>query len=202
MEKDKSAKIIMKKKKSSKKKEKKERPLKEEALKEEVLKEKTLKEEIEDNLYTIWSAILSNKLSLLDKSIRKTIRTMVINVNLYLLRKTNIPDKLLGFMIKSVHFHTPGFFFMLYCLLPIKLALMALLPLTLCLLMFFYFDGCYLTILEYKFLKEDINIIDPIIYLMNDKVTPKTRYYYTIATTITYFTIVSLILYVRYKYKL
>ena len=197
MEKDKSAKIIMKKKKSSKKKEKKERPLKEEAL-----KEKTLKEEIENNLYTIWSAILSNKLSLLDKSIRKTIRTMIININLYMLRKTNIPDKLLGFMIKSVHFHTPGFFFVLYCLLPIKLALMALLPLTLCLLMFFYFDGCYLTILEYKFLKEDINIIDPIIYLMNDKVTPKTRYYYTISTTITYFTIVSLILYVRYKYKL
>jgi hypothetical protein len=197
MEKDKSAKIIMKKKKTSKKKEKKERPLKEEALKEEALKE-----EIENNLYTIWSAILSNKITLLDKSIRKTIRTMVINVNLYLLRKTNIPDKLLGFMIKSVHFHTPGFFFVLYCLLPIKLAVLALIPLTICLLMFFYFDGCYLTILEYKFLKEDINIIDPIIYLMNDKVTPKTRYYYTIAATITYFTIVTLILYVRYKYKL
>ena len=198
MEKDKSAKIIMKKKKSSKKKSSK----KKEPLKEEPLKEKTLKEEIENNLYTIWNAILSNKLSLLDKSIRKTIRTMIINVNLYILRKTNIPDKLLGFIIKSVHFHTPGFFFVLYCLLPIRFALIALVPLTLCLLMFFYFDGCYLTILEYKFLKEDINIIDPIIYLMNDKVTPKTRYYYTIATTITYFTIVTLILYVRYKYKL
>ena len=202
MEKDKSAKIIMKKNKSSKKKEKKERPLKDKTLKDKTLKDKTLKEEIENNLYTIWSAILSNKITLLDKSIRKTIRTMVINVNLYLLRKTNIPDKLLGFMIKSVHFHTPGFFFVLYCLLPIKLAVLALIPLTICLLMFFYFDGCYLTILEYKFLKEDINIIDPIIYLMNDKVTPKTRYYYTIATTITYFTIVSLILYIRYKYKL
>ena len=70
------------------------------------------------------------------------------------------------------------------------------------LLMFFYFDGCYLTILEYKFLKEDINIIDPIIYLMHDKVTPKTRYYYTITATIIYFTIVTSILYVRYKYKL
>ena len=202
MEKDKSAKLRIEKKKNSKKKSSKRKEKKEEILKEKKLKEKTLKEEIENNLYTIWNAILSNKITLLDKTIRKTIRTMVININLYILRKTNIPDKLLGFMIKSVHFHTPGFFFMLYCLLPIKLAVLALIPLTICLLMFFYFDGCYLTILEYKFLKEDINIIDPIIYLMNDKVTPKTRYYYTISATITYFTIVASILYVRYKYKL
>lgn len=191
MEKDKSAKIKIRNKKNSKKNSKKREK-----------KEKPLKEEIWKNMDIIWSSILENKITLLDKTIRKTIRTLVININLYLLRKTNIPDKLLGFMIKSAHFHTPGFFFVLYCLLPVKLAVIALIPLTICLLMFFYFDGCYLTILEYKFLKEDINIIDPIIYLMHDKVTPKTRYYYTITATIIYFTIVTSILYVRYKYKL
>ena len=67
---------------------------------------------------------------------------------------------------------------------------------------FFYFDGCFLTILEYKLTSQDINIIDPLIYLLKDEVNPKNRYIYTIGLTIVYFLIVSVILWLRFKFNL
>ena len=42
---------------------------------------------------------------------RKKIRNMLIEKCLNDIRKTNLPDYTLGFLIKSTHFHTPWYFF-------------------------------------------------------------------------------------------
>ena len=193
--------MTKKEKKEIPKKEKKEIPKKE---KKEIPKEqpKDINTVINDNIWTLMRSVSKNKLSMFEKKVRKELRNIVINTNLWYLRLFNMPDNVMGFVVKSIHFHTPGFFFVLYCLLPRKLAVLAIIPLFVCLMTFFYFDGCFLTILEYKLTSQDINIIDPLIYLLRDEVNPTNRYIYTIGLTIVYFVIVSVILWLRFKFKL
>ena len=200
--------------KKEKKAEKKEKKAENKAEKKVKKEEKKVKKEekkevnkdittaINDNIWTLMRSISANKLSMFEKKVRKELRNIVINTNLWYLRLFNMPDNVIGFVVKSIHFHTPGFFFVLYCLLPRKLAVLAIIPLFCCLMAFFYFDGCFLTILEYKLTSQDINIIDPLIYLMRDEVNPTNRYIYTIGLTIVYFIIVSLILWLRFKFNL
>jgi len=176
--------------------------MKEKKEKKEKKEEKCIDQVINENSGLLLTSILNNKLNIFEKKFRKEVRNFIINKNLSCLRLLNIPDRVLGFIIKSIHFHTPGVFFILYCLLPRKIAVLALMPLLACLLTFFYFDGCFLTILEYKLTSEDINIIDPLIYLCHDKVTPTNRYTYTIGLTIVYFMLVSTILWLRFKFDL
>jgi len=163
---------------------------------------KDIEKVINENMGMLIHSVLQNKLNIFEKKFRKELRNFVINKNISCLRLLNMPDRVLGFVIKSIHIHTPGFFFVLYCLLPRKLAVLAIIPLFVCLMIFFYFDGCFLTILEYKLSGEDINIIDPLIYMCHDKVTPQNRYTYTIGLTIVYFTIVSILLWLRFKFEL
>jgi len=194
--------VIVEEKKEKKEKRKEEiNEKKKEEIKEEEVK-KVINTVINDNIWTLMRSVSKNKLSMFEKKVRKELRNIVINWNLWYLRLFNMPDNVMGFVVKSIHFHTPGFFFVLYCLLPRKLAVLAIIPLFCCLMAFFYFDGCFLTILEYKLTSQDINIIDPLIYLMKDKVTPKNRYIYTIGLTIVYFLIVSVILWLRFKFNL
>ena len=67
--------------------------------------------------------------------------------------------------------------------------------------LFLYLDGCFLTIVEYKLCKNDMNIIDPYILLGEDEITPNTRYWYTLGIALLYFTATFLILYVRGCFK-
>ncbi len=134
----------------------------------------------------------------------KTIRKMLVNDCINNLRKSGLPDKTLGFLLKSLHFHTPWYHMIYFMFLPKPFALLALVPLLIAFVLFMYLDGCFLTIVEYKLCQNDLNIIDPYILLGGDEITPTTRYWYTMAIAIIYFTIAFLILYVRgcFKWKI
>ena len=141
----------------------------------------------------LMSDLESGDVRLMDKDTRRRARNLAVDYNLVRLRSGGIPDNVLGFLVKSLHFHTPYYFFLLCLLLPSKWAVYIMLPLLVCLIAFFYFDGCFLTIIEYRLMGEDINIIDPYIYFMGDDPTPKSRFYYTLGVCSVYFSIIILI---------
>jgi|TARA_B100000795_G_scaffold238389_1_gene199484 hypothetical protein len=129
--------------------------------------------------------------------LKKIIRNKIVDFTIWCLRKTGLPDKMLGFVLKTQHFSTPLYFAILYLLLPIKLAILALGPLFSSMILFLYLDGCFLSIVEYKLTGNNINIIDPYILFFGDEISPSTRYGYTIGVSAMYFTSVFLMLYLR-----
>jgi len=136
---------------------------------------------------------------LMDKDTRRRARNLAVDYNLSNLRSTKIPDHVLGFLVKSLHFHTPFYFLLMFLLLPYKVAPYVMLPLVACLIAFFYFDGCFLTIIEYRLMggKDDMNIIDPYIYALGSVPTPKRRFYYTLGVTSGYFGLVLVLMGLR-----
>ena len=130
---------------------------------------------------------------------RKKIRNMLIEKCLNDLRKTNLPDYTLGFLVKSIHFHTPWYFLILFIFLPKPLALLSVIPLFIAFFTFIYLQGCFLTIVERKLLKDDdkINIIDPYIQLLDDDVNETTRFWYTLAIAAFYCIFIVVLLYCR-----
>ena len=84
---------------------------------------------------------------------RKKIRNMLIEKCLNDLRKTNLPDYTLGFLVKSIHFHTPWYFLILFIFLPKPLALLSVIPLFIAFLTFMYptrmfFNNCRTKIIK------------------------------------------------------
>jgi len=134
---------------------------------------------------------------------RKKIRNLLIEKCLNDLRKTKLPDYTLGFLIKSTHFHTPWYFLILFIFLPKPLAILCIIPLFIAFFTFIYLQGCFLTIVERKLLKDDdkINIIDPYIQLLGDDVNESTRFWYTLAISALYCTFIIVLLYCRGCFK-
>ena len=127
----------------------------------------------------------------------KVVRKILVNDCINNLRKTGLPDETLGFLLKSLHFHTPWYHMIYFMFLPKPFALLAVVPLLAAFFLFMYLDGCFLTIVEYKLCKNDMNIIDPYILLGGDEITPTTRYWYTFAISSLYCVLVAIILYCR-----
>lgn len=136
--------------------------------------------------------------NLCNKQYRKELRDKIVNFILDKIRDTGLPDNITGFILRTIHFHIPWYFLLFFIFFPIKLAFITLILLLIPFIAFFYFNGCFLTIIEYKLCKDDITIIDPYIILCKDEITIENRYYYTIGLSISYFSVVSLILYLKY----
>ena len=135
---------------------------------------------------------------------RKKIRDTLVKKCLTDLRKSKLPDYTLGFFIKKYSFsYTMVFFCYYFLLLPKPLALLATIPLIIAFSTFIYLQGCFLTIVEKKLLKDDdkINIIDPFIQILGDEINSKTRYWYTLAISGLYCIFVLLLLYCRGCFK-
>lgn len=136
--------------------------------------------------------VLAGDVGLFERETRRRARNLVVDDGLVRLRASGMPDELLGFLVKSLHFHTPFYFLLFFWLLPRKIAPIVMLPLVACLVAFFYFDGCFLTIIEYRLTGRDINIIDPYIYgCVGVSPTPSDRFYYTLGLTSVYFAAVT-----------
>jgi hypothetical protein len=148
--------------------------------------------------------IIDDKKSIFDIKYRKKLRNRLVNELTTLLKELPIPNNIISFVIKSTHFHIPMYFFIGFILLPKTLAVLSLVPLIICLILFLYFDGCFLTMIEQNLYNKsnkenDINIIDPFISLFGSEIDKKTQYNYTLAICITYFIVVTLVLYTRYS---
>ena len=110
-----------------------------------------------------------------------------------------IPNDIIAFIIKSGHFHYPMYSLIFILLLPLPLAFFQLFICICSFILYIYFDGCILTILEYKLnnKKDDIHIIDFLLYALQYDITNENRINVTLILAGYYFILVFFILWIR-----
>jgi hypothetical protein len=127
-------------------------------------------------------------------------RDTIVKVILNILDKINLPNKIKAFIIKSMHMQAPINGFTLIVLSNFRVGICIYLVFVFVFILFFYFNGCFITIVEYKLDKENfINIADPYLYMTNSELTDENRYYSIIYIGIFYMIVSTWIL--LYKFK-
>lgn len=115
-----------------------------------------------------------------------------------LLKKLNIEDKSLGFVIKAIHFNIPAFL-MLFMVYGSKILNILIIIYLLSILSLFYlFDGCFLTKIEKEIDGEDLTIIDPLLEFCNINKTHENRFKISIYIFFTYFAVILFVFYFRF----
>ena len=126
----------------------------------------------------------------------------LVNYILNGIENSKMPNNVWLLIIKSIHITTPGYCLIIFLLGSFELSMVFLTLLNITLLLFLYFNGCFLTTIENKLEKDSVNIIDPYIYLMNDIPNKNNRFYYTLQLSFFYFLVAAFILYYRHFNKL
>lgn len=128
-------------------------------------------------------------------------RDTIVKIILTILDKINIPNKIKAFMIRSMHMQAPINGIALIILSKFRVGICIYAMFACVFILFFYFNGCFLTIIEYKLDKENfINIADPYLHVTNSELTDENRYYSIIYIGILYMIVCSWILLYKYKY--
>lgn len=129
----------------------------------------------------------------------KLLRKKIVD-NLYIFFDNQlIPNDIIAFIIKSGHFHYPMYSLIFILLLPLPLAFFQLFICICSFILYIYFDGCILTILEYKLNNKnnDIHIIDFLLYALQYDITNENRINVTLILAGYYFILVFFILWIR-----
>ena len=133
------------------------------------------------------------------KDFRISVRRKLVNFILSILDRINLPNKVKAFLIRSCHFQTPVNFLILVLVLEFKFAVICIVPLIIAFILFIFFEGCFITNIEYKLDKENhLNIIDPYLYFFNIKINDNNRFNYSIIIALFYFLLVGIILFIKY----
>lgn len=113
-------------------------------------------------------------------------------------RNTRFSPKTLGIMFRSFHYNTP-----IVCLYNVLFQNDYIVILTMFILFCAYiswipFNGCFLSMLENRVCKDDFNIADPFLELVNFEKNKKNRIYISYFMGGSYMIFIFLILFVRY----
>ena len=131
------------------------------------------------------------------RNLRRGLRETLSNSLVNLVRSTKLSDEIGGFLIKTMHFNAPWMLVINAIVFPACIAISSLVTMTIALLMYIAFDGCFLSEAEHKLGAGDLNVVDPYIQLFGEKVTTQTRYEYTMFGAYFAYTLVLSILHLR-----
>lgn len=119
---------------------------------------------------------------------RKKQRAYLVKYIYKHLKNTKIPKEILAFTIKSLHFSIFNLIIILCFYGPKFLALSGIIFSAMFVPLYIYFDGCFVSILEYKLLKKNfVNVIDPYLVLIGYEINEPNRRFFTIILVIWYF---------------
>ena len=107
-------------------------------------------------------------------------------------------NKLVAFLIRACHLHTPVYCMIGMVSLPFFFAIWIYIWVFLVFFMFIYLRGCFLSVTEYKLSDEDITIADPVIMLCRDNITPENRVWYSITVIAIYLIIATCVMLYRF----
>lgn len=111
------------------------------------------------------------------------------------LNNLKINNLYLGIIIKSIHFQLPGLCFFSITFFPKIIAYLALTYITFVSILYYYFNNCFITIIENELLKDykhlkDLNVVDPILDILDCDINNKNRKYISIYVFIFYYLII------------
>ena len=131
---------------------------------------------------------------------RKKQRKQITNYLFTILDQCYIPNNMIAFVIKANHLCVTIMTLIIYLFAPLNITIFILVTAICSRLLFWYFHGCFISILEYKLNNtEFINIIDPFLCIFNMEIDNDNRRYMTLKILDIYFIVSILIIYTRFK---
>lgn len=98
--------------------------------------------------------------------------------------KTQITKREIGIIIRLFHSMMPVLPLLTVLFVSKKLVLFHIIFLIMIMTLFYFFNGCLLSLLEYRLIKDDYSVADPFLKLILVEITNETRKKYTIITLI------------------
>ena len=136
-----------------------------------------------------------------NKQYRKNIRKSIV-AYLYSLYETYKSDKysddLIMFIIRSWHINCPLNCLGIILTFPYFFAMFTYISLGCTLMLYLFLDGCFLTGVEIKIGKKDVNVADPIIMFFGDDINFDNRIRYSIYAIIFFLISTTAIMYYRF----
>jgi hypothetical protein len=126
------------------------------------------------------------------------LRKKVINFLYNYIDTSNISNKSYGHIIRSVHFSIPIIFLIIISIATYRTCIIIFYLLFIMAILFYLFNGCFITMLELKLLKDNFTIIDPFIEYFNFKLTNDSRLIMTLYIMTLYWYIFLFIIYMRF----
>ena len=129
--------------------------------------------------------MISESYSYFSTESRNAQRKVLSNFLYESLRTDNeVSNMHISFVIKSIHFLAPFLMILAGIFAPIWIVYSLFILCILTKIMFWYFNGCFLSSVEYKLNKKlDINVVDPLVLAFGEEITAKTRVDVTIKAT-------------------
>lgn len=115
------------------------------------------------------------------------------------LRKTNLSELSICMLLRISHFTLP--YLTIYIFLfgsHLAFVLMAIISIVI-MILFYYFDGCIYSMLEYRFAKDDWTAMDPVLENMKIEVNNDNRKKYTIYTFYMNTLLVAILYFIRFS---
>ena len=113
--------------------------------------------------------------------------------------KIPVSKDTIGYLIRSIHYSLPFWFYFTIVFCPHQIVIMSIITIIVVIILFILFNGCFITRLEHRFLKDKHTILDFPLEILgleknnqnSIKITYLIFFIYIISITITY--------YVRFK---
>ena len=128
----------------------------------------------------------------------KELKTQIVDFAVCTLRKSNVSDKTLGYMLRSGHFALPVVTSVALVFGNQLYALSTIIILCISYVFFWFFNGCILHSIEYKLDNLDITLMDPLIEMCQMEIIPTTRLRVAQIVAIIYITVAITLYYIRF----
>ena len=123
------------------------------------------------------------------------IKNKVIKLIYDLLDKSKLDNLYLGIIIKSIHFQLPGLCLFAVSFFPKYIAYLAIFYVIFVSILYYYFNNCFISVIENELLKDydnlkDLNVVDPVLNILDCEICNKNRKYISIYVFVFYFLII------------
>jgi hypothetical protein len=126
-------------------------------------------------------------------------KTLFVNNVLYIIDYFHINHILIGHWIRAFHYNSPIYLFIFMCILSKFFCKFMLLFFFIFIIFFFIlFKGCWISSLENKLLKDNINICDIFLDFLNIKINNKNRFHITLLIGFFYTLLLLFVYYIRF----
>lgn len=126
--------------------------------------------------------------------LRRKLREFIDNVDNY----TTLSKKSIGFIVRTLHATIPIMAIVISVVATKLVCILNMMGMAFVCILFFLFDGCLLTKLEFELCKDDFTVIDPVLELLQIEVTNVNRVFITRVGFLLYVITLPMIYYGRF----
>ena len=132
-------------------------------------------------------------------------KQIFINNVIKILKKSNLDNLYLGLIIKAIHWQLPGLCMVGIMFFPKIISFMFLIYVSIVSFLYYYFNNCFISIIENELLKDykilkNLNVVDPVLNLLNLKINNNNRKYISIYVFSFYYIFIWLIFISRFLF--